>query len=129
MRSAGATGNWRVRESQLARRESTRWGLLVVALAGAFCWLGARAAESGPPTPGALVSIDVDLKQGIGAFKPLYAWFGMDEANYATSPNGRKLLVELHDLTAAPVYIRSHNLFTSGDGVPDLKWSSTNVYS
>jgi xylan 1,4-beta-xylosidase len=102
---------------------------LVVALAGAFCWLGARAAESGPPTPGALVSIDVDLKQGIGAFKPLYAWFGMDEANYATSPNGRKLLVELHDLTAAPVYIRSHNLFTSGDGVPDLKWSSTNVYS
>ena len=129
MPCAGAAVNRRVRKSQLARRENTKWGVLVIALAAAFGCLGARAAESGSPMPGALVSIDVDLKHTISAFKPLYAWFGMDEANYATSPNGRKLLVELHDMTAAPVYIRSHNLFTSGDGVPDLKWSSTNVYS
>ncbi len=42
---------------------------------------------------------------------------------------GRQLLGELHDLSPAPVYIRTHHLLTSGNGVPELKWSSSNVFS
>src|SRR5260221_3590434 len=30
---------------------------------------------------------------------------------------------------AAPVYFRAHNLLTSGDGTPALKWGSTNAYT
>ena len=74
------------------------------------------------------VHIDVDLSHTVGAYKPIYAWFGYDEANYTTPPNGQKLLRELHDLSPVPVYIRAHHLLTSGDGVPELKWSSTNIY-
>jgi xylan 1,4-beta-xylosidase len=83
-----------------------------------------------PPLPdGKTVSIQVDLNRPVGTYKPIYSWFGFDEANYATMPDGKRLLRELHDLSPVPVYIRSHHLFTSGDGVPGLKWSSTNVYS
>ncbi len=83
-----------------------------------------------PPLPdGKTVSIQVDLNRPAGIYKPIYSWFGFDEANYATMPDGKRLLRELHDLSPVPVYIRSHHLFTSGDGVPGLKWSSTNVYS
>lgn len=75
------------------------------------------------------VTIDVDLGKAEGAYVPLYRWFGYDEGNYSTTVQGRALLGELHDLSPVPVYIRAHHLLTSGDGVPQLKWSSTNVYS
>jgi xylan 1,4-beta-xylosidase len=75
------------------------------------------------------MQIHVDLHARLGASEPIYGWFGYDESNYSTTPHGRELLGELHDLSPAPVYIRAHHLLTSGDGTPDLKWSSTNVYS
>jgi xylan 1,4-beta-xylosidase len=75
------------------------------------------------------IVIKVDLGKTIGPYTPIYRWFGYDEANYTTMPNGVKLLHELHDLSPVPVYIRAHHLLTSGDGVAELKWSSTNVYS
>ena len=31
-------------------------------------------------------------------------------------------------MSPVPVYIRAHHLLTSGDGTPELKWSSTGVY-
>jgi len=74
------------------------------------------------------VVIHVDLNQSAGPFTPIYNWFGYDEANYTTAPNGRELLGELHDLSPVPVYIRVHHLLTSGDGRAELKFSSTNVY-
>src|ERR1700753_2514310 len=77
-------------------------------------------------TPG---TIQVDLNQTVGPYKPIYSWFGYDEANYTTMRHGRELLGELHALSPAPVYIRAHHLLTSGDGVAELKFSSTNVYS
>jgi xylan 1,4-beta-xylosidase len=91
---------------------------------------GIRAQVIGsPPAPEApSVTINVDLTKTIGPYEPLYAWFGYDEANYGTQLNGRALLHELHDLSPVPVTIRVHHLLTSGDGIPDLKWSSTNVY-
>jgi xylan 1,4-beta-xylosidase len=75
------------------------------------------------------VTIDVDLNQAQKPFTPIYNWFGYDEANYTTAPHGRELLGELHDLSPVPVYIRVHHLLTSGDGRPELKFSSTNIYS
>ena len=74
------------------------------------------------------VEIKVDLAKKVGRYEPIYRWFGYDEANYTTAPNGRKLLGELHDMSPVPVYIRAHHLLTSGDGTPELKWSSTGVY-
>jgi xylan 1,4-beta-xylosidase len=104
-----------------------------IILATAFALLGAarlHAQATSPPAAPAVggVTIDVDLAKTIGPYEPLYPWFGYDEANYTTAPNGRALLRELHDLSAVPVTIRAHHLLTSGDGVADLKWSSTNVY-
>ena len=73
-------------------------------------------------------AITVDLGQKIAPFTPSYAWFGYDEGNYTTMHDGKKLLRELRDLSPVPVHIRAHHLLTSGDGVAELKWSSTNVY-
>jgi len=60
--------------------------------------------------------------------KPIWRFFGADEPNYATRPNGRKLLAELGELNRGRVYFRAHNLLTSGNGTPALKWGSTGVY-
>jgi len=75
------------------------------------------------------VEVRVDLQKPDGAFQPIYPWFGYDESNYTTTENGKRLLEELRVLTPAPVYVRAHFLLTSGDGKPELKWSSSNVYS
>lgn len=60
---------------------------------------------------------------------PIWTYFGYDEPNYTYAPNGKKLLAELATMSPTPVYIRTHNLFTSGDGSSSLKWGSTNVYT
>jgi xylan 1,4-beta-xylosidase len=75
------------------------------------------------------ITVRVDAASNMGPFRPLWAFFGYDEPNYTYAPNGRKLLGELATLSPAPVYIRAHNLLTSGDGMPALKWGSTNVYT
>src|SRR5436305_7806910 len=75
------------------------------------------------------VSVNVDLSRSVGPYKPIYSWFGYDEGNYTTMKHGRMLLKELHDLSPVPVYIRAHHLLTSGNGVPELKWSSTNAFT
>jgi xylan 1,4-beta-xylosidase len=82
-----------------------------------------------PASPETPVSMQVDLDQKIATYTPIYRWFGYDEANYTTMRHGRELLRELHDLSPMPVYIRVHHLLTSGDGKPELKFSSTNIYS
>jgi xylan 1,4-beta-xylosidase len=88
----------------------------------AILWCGSALAQGAP------VTVSVDLGQKLGPYKPIYAWFGYDEANFTTGRDGRRLLRELHDLAPVPVHIRAHHLLTSGDGTPELKWSSTNVY-
>ncbi len=75
------------------------------------------------------VTVRVDLARTMGTFEPVANWFGFDESNYASMPYGQQLLRELHDLSPAPIYIRSHHLLTTGNGVPELKWSSSNVFS
>jgi xylan 1,4-beta-xylosidase len=83
-------------------------------------------SQTAAPTP---VSIRVDLAKSLGPYTPIYRWFGYDESNYTTMEHGKQLLRELHDLTPEPVYIRAHHLLTSGNGVAELKWSSSNVFS
>ena len=75
------------------------------------------------------VSINVDLAASLGEWNPAWAFFGYDEPNYTYTQNGRKLLGELAAASPTPVYIRTHNLLTSGDGTASLKWGSTNAYA
>src|SRR5437870_2204067 len=95
-------------------------GLLGVLLA-ALTTTSARQTNS--------VSIRVDTATRIGPMSPIWNWFGYDEPNYTYTANGQKLLSELAAASRAPVYVRTHNLLTSGDGTPSLKWGSTNVYA
>lgn len=75
------------------------------------------------------VTIAVDAARPIGAYGPLWNWFGYDEPNYTYTEHGRKLLRELADLSPEPIRVRTHNLLTTGDGTPALKWGSTNAYT
>jgi xylan 1,4-beta-xylosidase len=60
--------------------------------------------------------------------RPIWRFFGADEPNYATMKDGQKLLAEIGQLRPKEVYFRTHNLLTSGDGTPALKWGSSDVY-
>src|SRR4051812_50192323 len=75
------------------------------------------------------VSIRIDAAKRLGPMTPMWAFFGHDEPNYTYMPDGRKLLSELAALSPVPVNVRVHNLLTSGDGTPALKWGSTNAYT
>ena len=73
--------------------------------------------------------IQVDLTKKIGEMIPLWTWFGHDEPNYTYMKDGKKLLKELAATSKNPIHMRVHNLLTTGDGIPDLKWGSTNMYT
>ena len=75
------------------------------------------------------VRIDIDARQEIGLLEPFWTYFGYDECNYTYMPDGRKLLSEISRLVPHPVYVRTHNLLTTQEGTPTLKWGFTNVYS
>jgi len=91
--------------------------------------LAAGVVTNSPPQA-ERVTIRVDTAARTGAMTPIWAWFGHDEPNYTYTPNGNKLLSELAAAAnPVPVYVRVHNLLTTGDGKPALKWGSTNVYT
>jgi len=75
------------------------------------------------------VTIEANMSDRIEPMKPVWAWFGYDEPNYTYMKDGVKLLGELQKLSYTPVFIRTHNLLTSGDGAAALKWGSTNAYT
>jgi len=74
------------------------------------------------------VTLRVELDRKLGPLKPVWRFFGADEPNYATMKDGQKLLEQLGKLGQPQVYFRAHNLLTSGDGTPALKWGSTGAY-
>jgi len=74
------------------------------------------------------VTIRVDAAKTKGELRPIWRFFGADEPNYAYMKDGRKLLAELGRLSPHTAYFRTHNLLTSGDGTPALKWGSTGAY-
>ena len=75
------------------------------------------------------LTIQIDLHKKKGPMTPVWAWFGYDEPNYTYMKDGKKLLSEIAELSPVPVYVRAHNLLTTGDGSPALKWGSTNAYT
>ena len=75
------------------------------------------------------IQLNIDFSQQKKEMKPVWAWFGYDEPNYTYMKDGKKLLSELSALSPVPVYVRTHNLLTTGDGTPSLKWGSTNAYT
>ena len=75
------------------------------------------------------ITVRVNATQSLGPFPPISAFFGYDEANYTYTNFGRKLIGELAGLFRTPVYIRTHFLLNTGNGVPGLKWGSTNAYA
>ena len=75
------------------------------------------------------IAIRVDAGTRIGPMTPMWAMFGYDEPNYTYTENGKKLLSELAELAPAPVFVRAHNMLTTGDGTAALKWGSTNAYT
>jgi xylan 1,4-beta-xylosidase len=81
------------------------------------------AAET--PIP---VRVTVTASKSLGPVKPIWNWFGYDEANYTYLPHGQALLTSLSQMGGTPVYVRAHHMFTSGDGSPALKWGSTGIY-
>ncbi len=85
-------------------------------------------ALQAPPQPAA-VTIRIDANGRVGPMRHMWAWFGYDEPNYTYMKDGKKLLSEIAELSPVPVYVRAHNLLTTGDGTPALKWGSTNAYT
>jgi xylan 1,4-beta-xylosidase len=100
-----------------------RFSAVALAL-GLLMSTGADARDKAFP-----VAITVDAAKTQGPVKPVWRFFGADEPNYATMKDGRSTLATLGSLAPDHVYFRTHNLLTSGDGTPALKWGSTNVYT
>jgi xylan 1,4-beta-xylosidase len=95
--------------------------MILVAVSGPAL---ARADEPSFP-----VAIRIDASRPRGPMRPAWRFFGYDEPNYTYMRDGRKLLSQLAALSPEPISIRAHNLLTSGDGTPALKWGSTGAYA
>ncbi len=96
---------------------------LLTSLVSIFCALALIA-----PSSAQTAVIHVDAAKTEGPYTPVWNYFGADEPNYTYAPNREKLLRELSALSPVPVYFRTHNLLTTGDGTASLKWGSTNAY-
>ena len=97
--------------------------IFVLAVQAAFGLTAALAETNSFP-----VIIRVDASRTWGELRPVWRFFGADEPNYAGLKDGRKLMAELGGLRPQTVFFRTHNLLTSGDGTPALKWGSTGAY-
>jgi|HubBroStandDraft_1064217.scaffolds.fasta_scaffold00333_10 xylan 1,4-beta-xylosidase len=109
-----------VRNSHGENLKHILYSILLLFMIPQLCW---------PQQGSQSVNIQVQFDQTEGPLPPVWSYFGYDEPNYTYAPNGKKLLGELAASSAVPVYIRTHNLLTTGDGSASLKWGSTNVYT
>ena len=99
---------------------------VAILLSGGVC--GAQQDPARSSTNAIPVLIRINASQLKGELHPIWRFFGADEPNYAYMKHGKKLMGELGELSSKNVYFRAHNLLTSGDGTPALKWGSTGVY-
>ncbi len=107
-----------------------RWQCLVCSLSLFPVLVMSLCSAKGEDAASVRVTVHADMP--MGAYTPIWSYFGADEPNYIYGPHGLKLLGELGTLgqmADTPVYFRAHNLFTTGDGNGSLKWGSTNVYT
>ena len=112
---------------------SSKFVALVGAVLGALsATVSAKAVGASPQPPAGdsfPVVIRVDAGKAKGPLRPVWRFFGADEPNYACMKHGKKLLGELGELAPGQIFFRAHNLLTSGDGTPALKWGSTGAYA
>ena len=105
------------------------WFMAPAVIMGGMLLAPARSSVGPAEGPaGFPVTIQVDASKTKGILHPAWRFFGADEPNYATMKDGQKLIAELGRLRPRSVYFRTHNLLTSGDGTPALKWGSTGAY-
>jgi xylan 1,4-beta-xylosidase len=103
--------------------------LLFLAGICAYGQTAAPARGTGDGEASVQQTVVVDYAKQGRPFSTFWAHFGYDEPNYTYMKDGRKLLSELAALSPVPVYVRCHNLLTTGDGEAALKWGSTNAYT
>jgi xylan 1,4-beta-xylosidase len=101
--------------------------LLQIIIASSVLFLNVFGQEQTTATEP--ITITVSLEKTIGKMDPVWAWVGYDEPNYTYMKDGKKLLSEFAEASPIPVHVRTHNLLTTGDGTPALKWGSTNAYT
>jgi xylan 1,4-beta-xylosidase len=104
-----------------ARRVTRARGAFTAAVLAFSSPVGAQAVSP--------ANIAVDATAPGAPLERVWPFHGFDEVNYATTAEGAALLAELAALHTAPVHVRTHFLFNTGDGTPGLKWGSTNVYT
>ena len=75
------------------------------------------------------VNVSVDATAAGTPLERVWPFYGYDEVNYTTDPEGKALLATIAAAHTAPVRVRSHFLLNTGDGTPAMKWGSTNVYT
>jgi xylan 1,4-beta-xylosidase len=109
------------------RNRRIRTSIFLRALVLACLAATAAAAPDEPQSATFPVLIHVDGRKTLGELKPIWRFFGADEPNYATMKDGRRLLAALGELRPRQVFFRAHNLLSTGDGTPALKWGSTNI--
>jgi xylan 1,4-beta-xylosidase len=101
-----------------------------LARASALLALGCTASKK-PASASQAGGVDISV-DGAASGTPLrsvWAFHGYDEVNVTTQPEGEALLRAIVAMHAAPVHVRNHFLFNTGDGEPSLRWGSTNVYT
>src|SRR5439155_14562859 len=120
---AGILGSKHRRFNAMRKTGRLRWLAAMVCCCVWLCDTAPTLAQQAP------VRMQVDAEVSEGQLRPVWSYFGYDEPNYTYAGNGKKLLRELRQLSPAPVYVRVHNLLTSGNGSASLKWGSTNVFT
>jgi len=101
-------------------RAKTTWALVVSTMT-AVAATGRASAQT--------ITISVDATAVGAPLERVWPYHGFDEVNYSTTPEGEVLLRALAAAHTAPVHVRTHFLLNTGNGVPSLKWGSTNVYT
>ena len=113
--------------NQRTATSTTFFPSVVIMVAAAI--VGGHSAPQPPAVETFPVSIRVDAASAAGPLKPIWRFFGADEPNYAYMKHGQKLIRDQGRLAPGRVFYRAHNLLTTGDGTPALKWGSTNAYT
>src|SRR4051794_31879009 len=115
-----------MRTADSGRLPSVTFKSIAIVLAAVA--VAANTRQPAAPDASFAVTIRVDASASLGPLPQAWRFFGADEPNYATMRDGRALLGALGQLAPDRVYFRTHNLLTTGDGTPGLKWGSTNAY-
>src|SRR3984893_9411991 len=106
------------------------FALVAITPYSGLCTLGQHIPlDAGSPASPFPVAIRIDVAATKGELHPVWRFFGADEPNFAYMKDGKKLIAELGQLRPRAVYFRTHNLLTSGNGTPALKWGSSNAYT